>query len=102
MWGLVGLTGVAAAALAMMGRRKTAAPPADAVATNPFAANNLTANAISRMVPDTVAEPLVASFVDMSRAGFTEARVLARPGTRPPGGPFAGPGLTASGTVRRF
>jgi len=101
MWGLVGLTAVAAAALAMMGRRKTATPPVDALAANAFAGNHLTANALSRMVPDTVAEPLVASFVDTSHAGSPDSRRLAR-APRPPAGTVAGPGLTASGTVRRF
>jgi len=107
MWALVGLTAAAAAALAMMGRRKAAAPALDAVAgnvvaTNGLTTNNLTTNDVGRMVPDTVAEPLVASFVDTSRGGFADARRLARGGTRLPAGAVAAPGLTASGTLRRF
>jgi len=98
LWGLVGLTAVAAAALAMMGRRKTVPPPMDAAG---FGGHPLTANAISRMVPDTVAEPLVPSFLDGASA-FADARRMARPALRAPGGVVAGPGLTASGTVRRF
>ena len=92
MWGLVGLTAAAAAAVAMMGRRRTAVPVGEPLA----------AHAVSRMVPDTVAEPLVASFVDTSGAGFTDPRRISRLGMRPPAGTVPGPGLTASGTVRRF
>ena len=91
MWGLVGLTAVAAAALAMMGRRK-AAPLVNGIPSGEFA----------RMVPDTVAEPLVASFVDRSGTGFGDVQRVVRTGLRPPAGTVPGPGLTASGTVRRF
>ena len=92
LWGLVGLGAVAAAALAMMGRRKTALPLAGAVPSRE----------LGRMVPDTVVEPLVASFVDRSGTGFGEAPRVGRGGARPLAGTVPGPGLTASGTVRRF
>jgi len=97
LWGLVGLTGVAAAALAMMGRRKVAQPLAAAAGQNILAPD-----AVSRMVPDTVAEPLVASFVDLSRANFTDPHRPGRTGVRPPVAARPGLGLTASGTLRRF
>jgi len=92
MWGLVGLTALAAAALAMLGRRKTA----------PLAGEAVSASELGRMVPDTVAEPLVASFVDRWGTGFGDFQRVVRTGSRPPAGTVPGPGLTASGTMRRF